>query len=77
MLPDREEELGSKMYNERQRPFLILVSMGNPYNGGYSALPEIVRTIFVGYNKDCDFWVLLDRIDAVRGIGVVFLDMSS
>lgn len=45
---------------------------------GYRAgLPEVIWAIFVGHHYHRNLRVIFDRIDAIRGIGVVFFDMCA
>lgn len=61
----RDEEDGENMYKERQRPFLVLVSLNNRLYMGPS-LPEVIWAVSICYQEDSNFRVIFDRIYAVR-----------
>lgn len=69
MLPTRddEDEEGERMYSERQRPFLALVSLTqlNTQLRDRTSIPEVVRAVFVSDQEDGNLRVVFNRVDAV------------
>lgn len=47
MVPDREDAEGENMYNDRQRPFLLVSAL--LFNRS-SGIPEVVGAVFVCYH---------------------------
>lgn len=69
MLPtrDEEDEEGERMYSERQRPFLELVSHTRPHTlpRYKTSIPEVVGAVFVSHQEDGNLRVVLNRIDTI------------